>query len=151
MLTARDKEIDKVLGLELGADDYITKPFSLREMVSRVKTIFRRIGEYSITHDVGRIGSTEFDFKRYEAKRDGKIIEFTSLEFQLLHFLMNHREQVLSREEIMDGVWGEQNTIVSLRTIDSHIANIRKRIEDDPANPKYILNVRGVGYKLTGL
>ncbi|MCX6224436.1 MAG: response regulator transcription factor [Bacteroidia bacterium] len=150
MLTAKDKEIDKILGLELGADDYVTKPFSLREMVSRVKTIFRRIGEYSTIPDHGRIGETEFDFKRYEAKRCGQFIEFTPLEFQLIHYLINNREQVLTRDEILEKVWGENNTVVSLRTIDSHITNIRKKLEDDPADPKYILNIRGVGYKLTG-
>lgn len=150
MLTAKDKEIDKILGLELGADDYVTKPFSLREMVSRVKTIFRRIGEYSTGSDTGRIGDTEFDFKRYEAKRQGKFIEFTPLEFQLIHYLMNNRGQVLTRNEILERVWGENNVVVSLRTIDSHMTNIRKKIEDDPVDPKYILNIRGVGYKLTG-
>jgi DNA-binding response OmpR family regulator len=150
MLTAKDKEIDKILGLELGADDYVTKPFSLREMVSRVKTIFRRIGEYSASSDTGRIGDTEFDFKKYEAKKRGQMIEFTPLEYQLIHFLVNNREQVLTRDEILEKVWGENNVVVSLRTIDTHITNIRKKIEDDPADPKYILNIRGVGYKLTG-
>lgn len=150
MLTVKDKEIDKILGLELGADDYVTKPFSLREMVSRVKTIFRRIGEYSTGSDTGHIGETTFNFRRYEAIKRGKPVDFTPLEYQLIHFLMNNREQVVTRNEILDRVWGENNTVVSLRTIDSHITNIRKKIEDDPANPRYILNLRGVGYKLTG-
>ncbi len=148
MLTVKDKEIDKILGLELGADDYVTKPFSLREMVSRVKTIFRRMGEYAAGSDTGRIGETELDFKRYEAKKQGQLIEFTPLEFQLLHYMVNNQDQVLTRNDILEKVWGENNTVISLRTIDSHITNIRKKLEDDPSNPKFILNIRGVGYKL---
>lgn len=148
MLTVKDKEIDKILGLELGADDYITKPFSLREMVSRVKTIFRRMGEYASGSDKGQIGDTALDFKRYEAKKRGKLIEFTPLEFQLLHYMVNNQDQVLTRNDILEKVWGENNTVISLRTIDSHITNIRKKLEDDPSNPKFILNIRGVGYKL---
>jgi len=148
MLTVKDKEIDKILGLELGADDYITKPFSLREMVSRVKTIFRRMEEYSSSSDKVQIGETALDFRRYEAIKRGKLIEFTSLEFKLLHYMVNNQDQVLTRNDILEKVWGENNTVISLRTIDSHITNIRKKLEDDPSNPKIILNIRGVGYKI---
>lgn len=151
MLTVKNKEIDKVLGLELGADDYVTKPFSVRELSARVKTIFRRLGEYSTENHPFYIGETELDFKKYEAKRRGKTIDFTPLEFQVLQLLVRNKGQVLTRDEILEKVWGEHNVVISLRTIDSHIANIRKKLEDDPENPKYILNIRGVGYKLADL
>lgn len=149
MLTVKNKEIDKVLGLELGADDYVTKPFSVRELSARVKTIFRRSDEYSteLLHTYC-LGETELDFTKYEATRKGRKIDFTPLEFQVLHLFVKHKGQVLTRDEILEKVWGEHNTVISLRTIDSHIVNIRKKLEDDPANPKYIINIRGVGYKL---
>lgn len=150
MLTVKDKEIDKVLGLEFGADDYVTKPFSVRELSARVKTIFRRIGEYSGESSSCNIGETSLDFRKYEAIRRGVRLDFTPLEFQLLQYFFRNRGRVLSRTEILEHVWGEQNVVISLRTIDSHVASIRKKLEDDPSNPKLILNIRGVGYKLTG-
>ena len=149
MLTVKNKEIDKVLGLELGADDYVTKPFSVRELSARVKTIFRRLEEYSTELQSFYLGETELDFKKYEATKKGNKIDFTPLEFQVLQLFVKNIGQVITRDEILEEVWGEQNMVISLRTIDSHIANIRKKLEDDPANPKYILNIRGVGYKLT--
>lgn len=148
MLTVKNKEIDKVLGLELGADDYMTKPFSVRELSARVKTIFRRLGEYSTEIHAFRIGETDLNFKKYEAIKKGEKIDFTPLEFQLLQLLAKNQGKVISRDEILQKVWGEQNVVISLRTIDSHITHIRKKLEDDPANPKYIINIRGVGYKL---
>jgi DNA-binding response OmpR family regulator len=149
MLTVKDKEIDKVLGLELGADDYVTKPFSLLEMVSRVKAILRRTEERSkeIAHYL--IGEIELDFKKYKATKGGKIVEFTPLEFQILNLLIQKKEQVLTRDDFLNEIWGEDNLVVSYRTIDSHMANIRKKIEDNPSDPKYILSIRGVGYKLS--
>jgi two-component system alkaline phosphatase synthesis response regulator PhoP len=150
ILTVKDKEIDKVLGLELGADDYVTKPFSVRELSARVKTIFRRIDEYSAESVVCSIGETSLDFSKYEATRRGAKIDFTPLEFQLLQFFIKNRGRVISRTELLERVWGEHNVVISLRTIDSHVASIRKKLEDDPSNPKFILNIRGVGYKLTG-
>jgi DNA-binding response OmpR family regulator len=95
------------------------------------------------------LGETELDFKKYEATKKGNKIDFTPLEFQVLQLFVKNKGQVITRDEILEEVWGEQNMVISLRTIDSHIANIRKKLEDDPANPKYILNIRGVGYKLT--
>jgi DNA-binding response OmpR family regulator len=149
MLTVRDKEIDKVLGLEIGADDYVTKPFSLRELVSRVKAILRRTEERATEITQYRIGDIELDFKKYKATKGDKIIDFTPLEFQILNLLIRNKEQVLTRDDFLDKIWGEDNVYVSSRTIDSHIANIRKKIEDDPSNPKYLLSIRGVGYKLS--
>jgi len=149
MLTVKDKELDKVLGLELGADDYVTKPFSLRELAARVKAIFRRTEERSTELSRYCIGEIELNFKKYEAKKKGKEVEFTPLEFQMLKLLIQKKEQVLTRDDFLDKIWGEDNMVVSSRTIDSHIANIRKKIEDDPSNPKHIISIRGVGYKLT--
>ena len=148
MLTVKDKEIDKVLGLELGADDYVTKPFSLRELLARVKTIFRRTEERSTELTSYCIGETELNFKKYEARKRGQKVEFTPLEFQMLKLLVKQKGQVLTRDDFLDKIWGEDNLVVSSRTIDSHIANIRKKIEDDPSNPEFIKSVRGVGYKL---
>ena len=148
MLTVKDKEIDKVLGLEFGADDYVTKPFSLRELLARVKSIFRRIEDHPTEIHSFCIGETEFDFKKYEARKRGQKIEYTPLEFQMLRLLVRQKGEVLTRDNFLDHIWGEDNLVVSSRTIDSHIANIRKKIEEDPSNPKFITSIRGVGYKL---
>jgi DNA-binding response OmpR family regulator len=148
MLTVKDQEVDKVLGLELGADDYVTKPFSLRELLARVNALMRRTTENIPESSVFCIGETVFDFKKYEALKKGKEIEYTTLEFQMVRLLYERREQVVTRTDFLYGVWGENNTVVTERTIDSHIANIRKKLEDDPTDPRYIISVRGVGYKL---
>lgn len=147
MLTVKDKEIDKVLGLELGADDYVTKPFSLREVLARVKAIFRRTKEQTKNLDIYSFGKIDLNFKKYEAEKKGKRLELTPLEFHMLKLLIQKKGEVLSRDYFLDKIWGEENTYVSFRTIDSHVANIRKKIEDDPSNPKHIISVRGVGYK----
>lgn len=147
MLTVKDKEIDKVLGLELGADDYVTKPFSLRELLARAKAIFRRTEERLEELATYSFGQIELDFKKYEATKKGEILDLTPLEFHLLKLLIKKKGEVLTRDDFLDGVWGEDNLTVSDRTVDSHIANIRKKLEDDPSNPKHIISVRGVGYK----
>ena len=148
MLTVKDQEVDKVLGLELGADDYVTKPFSLRELLARVNALLRRSADNSAGNSIFCIGETVFDCKKYDALKQGKEIEYTTLEFQMLKLLADKRGQVLTREDFLDQVWGENDVVVTERTIDSHIANIRKKLEDDPSDPKYIISVRGVGYKL---
>ena len=147
MLTVKDKEIDKVLGLELGADDYMTKPFSLRELVARIKAVFRRTEERSSDPAVFSFGEIDLDFKKFEAAKNGKRLELTPLEFHMLKLLIERKGQVLTRDDFLDGVWGKDNVSVSLRTVDSHIANIRRKIEDDPSNPRHILSIRSVGYK----
>ena len=147
MLTVKDKEIDKVLGLELGADDYVTKPFSLRELLARAKAIFRRTEERPEDLSTYSFGQIELDFKKYEATKKGKILDLTPLEFHLMKLLIHRKGEVLKRDDFLDGVWGEDNLSVSDRTVDSHVANIRKKLEDDPSHPKHIISVRGVGYK----
>jgi DNA-binding response OmpR family regulator len=148
MLTVKDREIDKVLGLELGADDYVTKPFSLMEVVARVKAVLRRTEESGQKIATSTFGDVELDFKKYVAKKRGEKIELTPLEFHMLKVLIQNKEQVITRNDFLDKIWGEDNMVVSSRTVDSHIASIRKKIEDDPSQPKYIISIRGVGYKL---
>jgi two-component system alkaline phosphatase synthesis response regulator PhoP len=150
MLTVRDKEIDKVLGLELGADDYMTKPFSLRELTARVKAVLRRAEDKPAHSGIVRFGGVRLDFKKFEAAKNGKALDLTPLEFQMLKLLIEKKGEVLKRDDFLDGVWGEDNVSVSFRTVDSHIANIRRKIEDDPSRPRHILSIRGVGYKFAG-
>jgi len=146
MLTAKSQEIDKVLGLELGADDYVTKPFSPRELLARVKAILRRVKATQEEFDIYNFGDVEIDFKKYEVKKKGQPVYLTSLEFSLIGFLIKHKDQVLDRSAILDGVWGE-DVYVLPKTVDTHIGHLRKKIEDDPANPRHIIGVRGIGYK----
>jgi two-component system alkaline phosphatase synthesis response regulator PhoP len=149
ILTVKSQEIDKVLGLELGADDYVTKPFSLRELSARVRAVLRRAAEREEGLSEYRVGRTVLDFKRYEASKKGKKLDLTPLEFDILRLLIRKKGRVLTRDEILDAIWGADNLCVSARTVDSHIANIRRKIEDRPAAPKHILSVRRVGYKFS--
>ena len=146
ILSAKSQEIDKVLGLELGADDYVTKPFSPRELQARVKAILRRVQQTQQGIDLYRFGDVEVDFIKYEAKKEGKPVYLTSLEFSLLHYLIQHKDEVVSRDSILNEVWGE-DVYVFPRTVDTHIAHLRKKVEENPADPRHILGVRGVGYK----
>ena len=146
MLTAKSQEIDKVLGLELGADDYVTKPFSPRELLARVKAILRRIKGTQGQIDVCRFGDVEIDFRKHEVKKKGQPVYLTSLEFSLIGFLMKHKDQVVDRSTILDEVWGK-DVYVLPKTVDTHVGHLRKKIEDDPANPKHIIGVRGTGYR----
>ena len=148
MLTVKDQEVDKVLGLEYGADDYVTKPFSLRELLARVNALLRRSSEIIPESSVFRIGETVFDLKKYEALKNGEEIEYTTLEFQMVKLLYERRGQVATRYDFLNQVWGQNNTVVTERTIDSHINNIRKKLEVHPSDPCYIISIRGVGYKL---
>lgn len=148
MLTVKDQEVDKVLGLEYGADDYVTKPFSLRELLARVNALLRRSAEKTQGSPVFCIGETKFDLNKYEALKNGKEVEYTTLEFQMLKLLYERRGQAVTRYDFLSRIWGENNTVVTERTIDSHITNIRKKLEDDPSDPGYIISIRGVGYKL---
>jgi len=147
MLTAKTHESDKVMGLEIGADDYVTKPFSPREMRARVKAALRRAsGEMP---EVYRFGQVEVDFGRRELRRGGTPVEVTTIEFRLLSAFIRHRGRVLSREQLLDEVWG-QGVYVTDRAVDTHIVNVRRKIEPDPAAPRYLLSVRGAGYRFDG-
>ncbi len=149
ILTVKDQEIDKIMGLELGADDYVTKPFSLKELVARVNALLRRSADNNPASQVFRIGDTEFDISKFEALKNGKSLEYTPLEFQMLKLLCDKRGRVVSRIDFLENIWADINTVVTERTIDSHIANIRKKLEDNAPEPKHIISIRGVGYKLS--
>ncbi len=147
MLTARGDEIDKVLGLELGADDYITKPFSLRELLARVKALLRRyLDPERPQSERTIIGNISVDFEHYSARDSRGEIEFTVKEFDILKYLVQHRGETVSRDKLMESVWGYEEAPTS-RTVDNHILRLRKKIETDPANPVHILTVHGIGYK----
>jgi len=149
MLTAaRTEEMDKVLGLDLGADDYVTKPVGSRELVARVKAILRRTERKVKSVESYTFGDVSVDFKSYEVTKAGNRLHLTPLEFGLLKLLIEHRGEVLTRDSILDEAWGD--VIVTDRTINTHIAHLRKKIEKDPTNPEYIVGVRGVGYKFNG-
>lgn len=147
MLTVKDKEADKVLGLGLGADDYVTKPFSFPELTARVKAIFRRTEDRVKDLTRYNFGNIKLDFERYEAKIGGEKLDLTTLEFHMLKFFIENKGKVISRDGFLDRIWGEDNVSVSYRTVDTHIANIRKKIEEDPTSPKHILSIRSAGYK----
>jgi two-component system alkaline phosphatase synthesis response regulator PhoP len=150
MLTAKGQEIDRVVGLELGADDYMTKPFSPRELQARVRAIFRRtekiIGD--VDKDTFEYENLKVDFLQFECYKNGKLTSLTKHEFDLLKYLIKNRVRVIKRDELLDEVWGD-DVIVSSRTIDTHMANLRKKIEEDSSNPKIIKSIRGVGYKIS--
>jgi DNA-binding response OmpR family regulator len=149
MLTAKSQEIDKVVGLELGADDYVTKPFSPRELRARVHALLRRGKQSQPEIDRYHFGEVDVDFKTFEIEKGGKPVNLTALEFALLHFLIKNSDQVVSRNAILDNVWGD-DVHVYPRTVDTHIAHLRKKIEADPENPSYIIGVRGIGYRFKG-
>lgn len=147
LLTAKTQESDKILGLELGADDYVTKPFSPRELRARVKAALRRAT--GAIPEIYRFGDAEVDFTRCELRRGGRAVEMTPIEFKLLAAFIRHRGQTLSREKLLDQVWGRE-TFVTNRAVDTHITNLRKKIEPKPSEPRFLVNVRGMGYRFDG-
>ncbi len=150
MLTARGEEIDKVLGLELGADDYITKPFGVRELMARIKAVLRRTeGSAGGASDRMTLGPLDLDFASYCASREGQPLNLTPKEFEIMKYLWHHRNKTVSREELLTQVWGYEASI-STRTVDNFILKLRQKIEEDPANPKHIITIHGIGYKLIG-
>jgi len=148
MLTAKGEEIDKVLGLELGADDYVTKPFSLRELLARVKAILRRADESTSKEQQKiTIGKLEIDFNAYTAMMEGKSIAMTHKEYEVIKYLWQHQGATISRDKLLEEVWGYDD-YPTTRTVDNFILKLRQKIELNPNRPKHILTVHGIGYKL---
>lgn len=155
LLTARDEEVDLVLGLELGADDYVTKPFSPRELVARARAVLRRAESAEPESKSGgaatrvlRSGPITLDIARHEVHVDGKLLDFTPKEFDLLQYFMENPEHVLSRDQLLDRVWG-YSSATDTRIVDVHVSHLREKIEQNSKNPSYIRTVRGIGYKFT--
>jgi DNA-binding response OmpR family regulator len=150
MLTARSEEPDRVLGLDLGADDYVTKPFSVRELMARVRALLRRSQPSSdgvpALPDELRFGDTEIDFRSYEARRSGAPVEMTRKEFAILRFLASRAGDVVTRDDLLNEVWGYES-YPSSRTVDNHVAGLRAKLERDASQPEHIKTVHGVGYK----
>lgn len=149
MLTAKGETIDKVLGLKLGADDYLTKPFQVIELLARIEALLRRSSSTNgSTHDVYRFGDIAVDFKRAEVTKHASPIELSAMEFKLLQFLIENRGNVHSRDHLLDEVWG-YDAMPSTRTVDVHIAWLRQKLEENPKHPRYIQTVHGLGYKFS--
>ena len=149
MLTARGQEIDKVLGLKLGADDYMTKPFGFMELMARVEALLRRVSGKTTGVDSYEFGNVAVDFKRGEATRNGKSMDLSPRELRLLQYFIEHRGEVVARESLLDAVWGYDSAPLT-RTVDMHVAKLRKKIEDSATEPKWIVTVHRMGYKFTG-
>lgn len=150
MLTARAEEVDKVLGLEMGADDYVTKPFGVRELMARIKANLRKVAALQEVQNAGEDGGLQFgklslQLERYEVKKDGQLVGLTLREFELLKFLVLQKGQVFSRETLLEKVWGYEY-FGDVRTVDVTISRLREKIEDNPSKPAYIRTKRGVGY-----
>ena len=149
MLTARGQEIDKVLGLKLGADDYITKPFGFLELMARVEALLRRASGGGMPLDSYQFGDVTVDFKKCEARKDGKPLSLSAREFRLLQYFIEHRGEVVTREQLLDSVWDYDSAPLT-RTVDMHVAKLRKKVEDNPGDPQMIVTVHRLGYKFTG-
>lgn len=145
MLTAKGEEVDKILGLEMGADDYMAKPFSPRELVARVKAVLRRSKEKPVSEKILKIGDLEIDRERYVVSVRTKPVKLSATEFKLLLFLAERKGKVFSRDQLLDAVWRDE-AFVEPRTVDVHVRRLRSNIEEDPAKPKYIKTMRGIGY-----
>jgi DNA-binding response OmpR family regulator len=146
MLTARSEEADRVRGLDMGGDDYVTKPFSVPELMARVRALLRRVASASSAPQMLTFGEVEVDFRRYVARRRGQLVEMTRKEFALLRFLASREDTVVTRDEILNKVWGFDSYPIT-RTVDNHVSGLRAKLEVDPARPVHIQTVHGVGYK----
>ncbi len=146
MLTAKSQEAEIVTGLELGADDYITKPFSVLELLARIKAVFRRVKSGSGIPEVHRFGNLEINFKKYEARKNGKSLKLSPREYEILRCFIERKGEIVSRDELLNQVWG-YDSFPNTRTIDAHIAKLRRKIEDKSEEPKIIITIHGIGYK----
>jgi DNA-binding response OmpR family regulator len=146
MLTSKSDEMDKILGLEIGADDYVTKPFSIRELKARIKALLRRRSMVKEEVDTFSFGNIYLDFKKQEATKKNKPIKLTAKEFEIMQLLIKHEGEVVSRDILLNQIWG-YDIFPTTRTVDNYILNLRKKIEDDPANPKHLLTYHKSGYK----
>jgi two-component system alkaline phosphatase synthesis response regulator PhoP len=149
MLTARGEVVDKVVGLQIGADDYVTKPFDMMELLARVEALLRRAPARRGGAGSHRFGNVTVDFKKAEVTRDGQPVALSAREYQLLAHLIEHRGETLSREQLLTEVWGYQ-TAISTRTVDVHMVWLRQKLEDNPKSPQYLLTLRGLGYRFDG-
>ena len=149
MLTARGQEIDKVLGLKTGADDYVTKPFSFLELMARVEAVLRRASKPAEEAESVSFGDVEINFKTFEASKGGRAVELSPREFKMMKYFAEHRGEVVTRDQLLDHVWGYEGLPLT-RTVDMHIAKLRQKIEDTPSDPRHIITVHRVGYKFTG-
>ena len=147
MLTARGQEVDKVVGLELGADDYVTKPFSIRELLARIKAVLRRA--HGGSQERYAFGDVAVNLRTCQVTRDGKPVEFSAKEFDLLKYFLCHPGEALSRDRLLEKVWG-YNSFPTTRTVDAHIVHLRQKLEARPEEPRFILTVHGIGYKFVG-
>jgi two-component system response regulator RegX3 len=149
MVTARDSEIDKVVGLELGADDYVTKPFSHRELVARIRAVLRRGTDTELAPDVVESSGVRMDVERHEVSVNGHRVKLALKEFELLEMLLRNAGRVMTRGQLIDRIWGA-DYVGDTKTLDVHVKRLRSKLEDDPANPRYLITVRGLGYKFEG-
>ncbi|HVF49141.1 MAG TPA: response regulator transcription factor [Pyrinomonadaceae bacterium] len=149
MLTARGQEIDKVLGLKTGADDYVTKPFSFLELMARVEAVLRRASKPLESIESVRFGDVAVNFKSFEATKGARPLELSPREYKMLKYFVEHRGEVVTRDQLLDAVWGYDGLPLT-RTVDMHIAKLRQKIEETPSDPRYIITVHRVGYKFTG-
>lgn len=149
MLTAKSQEAEVVTGLELGADDYVTKPFSLLELLARIKAVLRRASAGTKIRETYQFGSLEVNFRKYAARRKGKPVDLSSREFEILKYFIERTGEIVSREDLLNHVWG-YDSFPNTRTVDTHIAKLRQKIEDDVDNPRHIVTHHGVGYKFLG-
>ena len=146
MLTARSEETDKVVGLEVGADDYVTKPFSIKELLARIRAHLRRAAKQVGEIDAFTFGDVELNFKKYVARKGVQALELSPREFEILRYLIRRRGEIVTRDQLLDEVWGYDSTPVT-RTVDNHIARLRQKIESDPSAPRHIITVHRIGYR----
>jgi DNA-binding response OmpR family regulator len=146
MLTARSEEIDKVVGLEVGADDYVTKPFSIKELLARIRAHLRRAAKQVVPLESFTFGDVDLNFKKHTARKGGQALDLSAREFEILHYLIQRRGEIVTRDQLLDEVWGYDRSPVT-RTVDNHIARLRQKIEPAPSDPQHIITVHRIGYR----